>query len=157
MTRTLLTTLALMGATTVSAGEYCELDGSEMFFCTFNNGAKGVEVCDAYWLDGDMASYGFYKRGGEIEKEIITDKASLIYDEGTGMGSMMSESVTFQAEGGYAYEVYWWAERGDDQINGGINVQKNGEEIANLSCDAGSVRHEFTEFFGLIDDAQVSP
>lgn len=157
MKRILLATFALVGASAASAGEFCELDGSEMFRCTFNGGAKAVEVCDAYWLDGDMASYGFFKRGGEIEKEIITDKASLIYDEGTGMGGMMSESVTFQAGGGYAYEVFWWAQQGDAQISGGINVLQNGDEIASLSCDPGSVRHEFTEFFGLIDNAQVSP
>lgn len=157
MTRTFLALFALMGATAATAGEYCELDGSEMFSCTFSNGTKAVEVCDAYWMDGDMASYGFFKRGGAVEKEIITDKASLIYDEGTGMGSLMSESVTFQAEGGYAYEVYWWAEQGDDALSGGINVLKNGDTIADLSCDSGSVRHEFTDFFGMIDNAQVSP
>lgn len=157
MKRTLFAACALMTATAASAGEFCELDGSEMFSCTFNNGAKAVEVCDAYWLDGDMASYGFFKRGGDIEKEIVTDKASLIYDEGTGMGGMMSESVTFQAGGGYAYEVFWWAEQGDDALNGGINVLQNGDEIASLSCDDGSVRHEFTELFGMIEDARVSP
>lgn len=152
-----ITTLALMGTTAAYAGEYCDLDGSEMFRCTFNGGAKAVEICDAYWMDGDMASYGFFKRGGQIEKEIVTDKASLIYDEGTGMGNFLSESVTFQAGGGYAYEVYWAAERSDDQIGGGILVKKNGEDIANLSCDAGSVQHEFTAFFEMIDTAQVSP
>lgn len=157
MTRKFLALFALLGATSATAGEYCELDGSEMFSCTFKHGAKAVEVCDAYWLDGDMASYGFFKRGSAVEKEIITDKASLIYNEGSGMGGLMSESVTFQAGGGYAYEVFWSAEQGDARISGGINVLKNGDEIANLSCDPGSVRHEFTAFFEMIDNAQVSP
>lgn len=157
MTRTLFAILALMGASAVHAGEFCDLDGTEMFRCTFDGGAKAVEVCDAVWREGDMASSGFFKRGGGVEKEIVTDKASLIYDEGTGMGSVLSESVTFQAGGGYAYRIYWWADRGDAQISGGISVLRDGAEVADLSCDAGSVRHEFTQLFRMIDDAQVSP
>ncbi|WP_417240067.1 hypothetical protein [Celeribacter halophilus] len=52
------------------ASEYCLLDGTEMFSCTFNGGAKAVELCDAVWEDGDMASYGFFKSNRNVEKEI---------------------------------------------------------------------------------------
>ncbi|EAP78886.1 hypothetical protein NAS141_03973 [Sulfitobacter sp. NAS-14.1] len=157
MRRAFLTALAVMTSSAATAGSYCELDGSEMFTCTFNGGAKAVEVCDAFWMDGDMASYGFFKSSGEVEKEIITDKASLLYNEGTGMGTMMSESVTFQTEDGYGYEVFWWAEQGDVEASGGVNVHKDGSEIASLSCDPGSVQQNLGEFIMMIDNAQVSP
>ena len=157
MKRALLTALAMMTSSAAMAGSYCELDGSEMFSCTFNGGAKAVEVCDAFWMDGDMASYGFFQTSGELEKEIIVDKASLLYNEGTGMGTVMSESVTFQTEDGYGYEVYWWAERGDAEVGGGLTVYQDGSEIADLSCDAGSVQQSLGEFIMMIDNAQVSP
>ena len=51
------------------AGEYCLLDGTEVFSCTFNGGAKAVELCDAVWEDGDMASYGFFSNPIEMLKK----------------------------------------------------------------------------------------
>ena len=143
--------------TAAFASSYCTLDDTAMFSCTFQNGAKAVEVCDAIWLDGDQAAYGFFKRDGTIEKEIITDKASLIYDTGTGLGAQLSESVSFNTNDGYTYEVYWSAARDADDVSGGINVLQNGDSIANLICDAGSVEHDLFTLIEMIDTAQISP
>lgn len=52
------------------ADEYYLLNGTEMFSCTFNGGAKAVELCDTVWEDDDMASYGFFKSNRNVEKEI---------------------------------------------------------------------------------------
>ncbi|MCT4579569.1 hypothetical protein [Donghicola sp.] len=153
-------TAVLLGAMTsaAQAGEYCTLDESVMFTCTFNNGAKAVEVCDTnYWADGDNASYGFYKRGGAIEKEIITDKASLIATPWSGVGRSIWEAVTFYS-GEYGYEVWWSTERAEDAVlEGGITVTQNGAVLANLTCDAGSVEQNLATLIEAVEIAQVSP
>lgn len=140
------------------AGQYCQLDGTEMFFCTFNGGSKAVELCDAIWEDGDMASYGFFKSNGEVEKEIVEEKVTLFYTPWNGMGSYVSETVTFHADGGYAYEVWSGGEQSADaDLEGGINVMQNNDVIATLSCDPGSVTSDLGTLIEMIDLAQVSP
>ena len=140
------------------AGEYCLLDDGEMFTCTFQGGAKAVEVCDAFWLDDTAVSYAFFKRNGEIEKEIVTEKALLIATPFNGMGSVITEAVRFNAGEGYAYEVFYSSERSADAVEeGGINVLKDEEVIATLSCDAGSVTHRLGELVEMVETAQISP
>ncbi|UYV38962.1 hypothetical protein N4R57_08090 [Rhodobacteraceae bacterium D3-12] len=148
---------ALSAATTAHAGAFCELDGTEMFSCTLKNGAKAVEVCDAIWLDGDMVSYGYFTPGGKVEKQIVTDKASVTATPWNGMGNYVSESVTFWTDDGYGYEVYWTGHRGGEIDGGGINVNKDNKVIANLPCDDGSVRHDLTTLIEKIENAQTSP
>ena len=47
--------------------------------------------------------------------------------------------------------------RGDAEVGGGLTVYQDGSEIADLSCDAGSVQQSLGEFIMMIDNAQVSP
>jgi hypothetical protein len=153
-------TAAMFGAfgAAAQAGEYCTIDESVMFVCTFNGGKKAVEVCDTnYWADGDNAAYGFFKTGGGIEKEIITDKASLNVTPWNRVGSSIWETVTFYS-GDYGYEVWWSAERGDDApLNGGITVTQNGAVLAELSCDEGSVQQQLGQLIEAVEAAQISP
>jgi hypothetical protein len=72
MKQTYLSAALTLCAGMAQAGEYYLLDGTEMFSCTFNGGAKAVELCDAIWEDDDMASYGFSKFNRNVEKEIRT-------------------------------------------------------------------------------------
>jgi len=146
--------LALLAATPLAAGEYCVLDGTEVFACTFNGGEKAVEVCDAEWMGDFMASYGFFKVGGDVEKEIETDMASLTYTEWSGMGPM-SEAVAFHTDTGHSYEVWWSFEDGAEY--GGINVLEGGNVLATLDCDDGSVSQSMTTFIEKIVTSQVSP
>lgn len=143
---------------TAQAGEYCTIDESVMFACTFKGGEKAVEVCDTnYWADGDNAAYGFFKTGGGIEKEIITDKASLNVTPWSGVGSAIWEAVTFYS-GEYGYEVWWSIERaGDAPMDGGITVMQNGAVLAELSCDEGSVQQQLGVLIEAVEAAQVSP
>ena len=101
----------LSGAGGAQAGQFCELDGTEMFSCTLKGGTRGVEVCNAVWADGAKAAYGFFKSNGTVEKEILQDMATITATPWNGMGNFMSESVTFEGGGGYAYEVWWGRER----------------------------------------------
>ncbi|MBY6044278.1 hypothetical protein AB9K29_05375 [Phaeobacter italicus] len=145
-------------ATSSNAGDFCERDRSTLFTCTFKGAQKSVEVCDATWLAGDMATYGFLGATGTVEKEIVTDKASLSYMPWNGIGNYISESVTFFTDDGYGYEVFWTAERGEGSTeDGGINVLKDGAIIASLQCDTGSVRQDLAALIDMIDTAQLSP
>ncbi|PIE10196.1 MAG: hypothetical protein CSA72_09340 [Rhodobacterales bacterium] len=153
MKKTIVTAL-MLSPLAAEAGSYCELDDSVMFSCTFKGGAKTVEVCDAIWLDGDMAAYGFVGSDGTVEKEIITDKASIAFTPWNGMGAE-TEAVSFYGGEDYTYEV-WWAE-GLHSADGGIIVAKGAEVIATLSCDPGSVRSNLFGLIAMIEDATVSP
>ena len=155
----------LIGAAMISAvmssaqaGEYCTVDDSVMFSCTFNGGKKAVEVCDtSYWADGDDAAYAFFKSSGAIEKEIIADKASLIATPWNGMGGSIWESVTFFSDD-YGYEVWWSAEQAADaEITGGITVSQSGVTLAELTCDEGSVQQNMSALIEAIEIAQISP
>ncbi|NIY79982.1 hypothetical protein HCZ23_10950 [Celeribacter sp. HF31] len=158
MKRLSLATALIFAAGMAQAAQYCLLDGTEVFSCTFNGGAKAVELCDAIWEDGDMVSYGFFKSNGEVEKEILQEKVTLSYTPWNGMGTYMSDSVTLSADGGYAYEVWAGGEQSAEAaLEGGINVLQNDDVIATLSCDAGSVTSDLGALIEMIDLAQVSP
>ncbi|MEC9199445.1 MAG: hypothetical protein VX974_17720 [Pseudomonadota bacterium] len=153
-------TAAMFGAlgTTAQAGEYCTIDESVMFACTFNGGKKAVEVCDTnYWADGDNAAYGFFETGGWIEKEIITDKASLNVTPWSGVGSSIWETVTFYS-GDCGYEVWWSVERSDDApLHGGITVTQSGAALVELSCEESSVQQQLGLLIEAVEAAQISP
>lgn len=155
----MLSTLLISAITTAAhAGQYCAVDNSVMFACTFNGGQKAVEVCDTnFWADGDNASYAFFKSNGQIEKEIITDKASLIATPWNGMGNSIWETVTFFS-GDYGYEVWWSGERdAGSEVLGGITVTQNGDILAELNCDEGSVQQNLTSLIEAVEAAQISP
>ncbi|WP_332937728.1 hypothetical protein [Celeribacter halophilus] len=158
MKKTCLSAALILGAGMAQAGEYCLLDGTEVFSCTFNGGAKAVELCDAIWEDGDMASYGFFKSNGEVEKEILQEKVTMLATPWNGMGNYVSESVRFDADQSYSYEVWSGGERAEGAVlEGGINVIKNNDVIATLTCDTGSVTSDLGTLIDMIDLAQVSP
>ena len=150
--------LALTAAPPALAGEYCQLDGTELFACTFQAGKKAVELCDAVWMDGAMVSYGFFRRGGAVEKEIVTDMAGLTVTPWSGVGTTMSEAVTIHAGDGYGYELWWEAPRGTTgEETGGITVLKDGETLATLTCDPGSLHQDLATLFDKVEIARISP
>ncbi|QYX55334.1 hypothetical protein K1T73_09415 [Roseovarius sp. SCSIO 43702] len=149
--------LAALHLIPAHAGDYCVLDGTEMFACTFKNGAKRIEVCDAAWLAGDMVSYGFLDARGTVEKETVLDKASLPYIPWSGVGGSATGSVIFPS-GDHLYGVWMASERvPDGEVEGGINVARDGAEIARLTCDPGSVTGDLPALIDMIDTAQISP
>lgn len=134
------------------AGEFCTLDGTERFACTLKGGQKYVEVCDAQWLDGFNASYGYMTPGQSPELEITQDMASMTYEPWNGMGNPPWASVTFTASDHlHRYRVWY---HGDD---GGITVLKGEEELVTLDCDPGTVVHDLDQLIDSIDTAQISP
>ncbi|MBY6115224.1 hypothetical protein KUW09_12605 [Mameliella alba] len=149
--KSILPALMLLGSPAL-AGQYCEIDGTERFACTFNNGAKAVEVCDAIWQDGMQATYGYFAPGKAPELELSMDMASIYYVPWNGMTRVPNASVTFRSEdGAYGYEVWY---EGED---GGINVSRDNEVLATLVCDPGTVTQDLDALIERIEAAQVSP
>ncbi|WP_425071244.1 hypothetical protein [Sagittula sp. S175] len=138
-------------ASPLMAGEFCTLDGTERFSCTLKNGTKAVEVCDALWLDVDTASYGFFTPGQEPEMEIAQEMTGMLYEPWGGVGTPWG-SVTFNAPDDVHSYTVWY--QGND---GGITVQKNGEDIAMLECDHGTLTHDLDALIERIETAQISP
>ncbi len=152
--KTLFLASTLMFATGAAhAGGFCPTGSTEGFSCTFKGGAKAVSGC---LEDGDtQAIYGFYKTAGGVEKEITRPVTEMTATPWNGMGSFISESVTFDAGGGYAYEVWWGAERSNSsEVEGGILVLENGAQIAALNCDGGSVDSDLSTLVERIELAQ---
>ncbi|MDV4168160.1 hypothetical protein [Rhodovulum sp. FJ3] len=137
------------------AGGFCPTASTEVFSCTFKGGAKAVSVCLADGNGDTQAIYGFYKTAGGVEKEITRPMAEMTATPWNGIGNFISESVTFEAGGGYAYEVWWGAERSNDsEVEGGILVLENGAQIAALNCDGGSVDSDLSTLVERIEIAQ---
>lgn len=158
MKATLSPLLVLLSAASASAGEHCLLDGAEMFSCTVKDDKKAVAICDMVWEDGDKVSYAFFEPGQAPELAIERRKAQMAYRPWNGVGRWVSDAVTFMAaDGVHAYEVWYAYDRNEGgEIDGGVNVLKNGEEIARLACDAGSVRHDLPTLIERIETAQAS-
>lgn len=137
------------------AGGFCPTNTTEVFSCTFKGGAKAVSVCLADGNGDAQAIYGFYKTVGGVEKEITRPVADMTATPWNGIGNFISESVTFEGGGGYAYEVWWGAERSNDsQVEGGILVLEKGAQIAALNCDGGSVDSGLSILVERIETAQ---
>lgn len=142
----------LLLASPAFAGDFCTLDDTERFTCTLKGGKKAVTVCDALWLDGDTATYAFYTPGSDPEMQIDQPMQSMMYEPWTGMGAEPWASVTFNAPDYiHAYKVWYQGEAG------GITIQKNGEDIATLDCDPGSLTHDLDALIEHIDTSTISP
>ena len=118
----------------------------DVFSCTFNGGAKAVQV----WVQGDFLTYDY----GDGRKSTELSLSQSLYD-GTfapwpGVGSAIWESVYFYNDG-YSYEVWSLIERDPNgpPEAGGINVTNGSKAVAELICDRGSVSSDFA---GLSDE-----
>ena len=133
MKRVALCCSLLLTPAHLHAGEFCLLDDTELFACTFQDGKKAVELCDAVWLDDAKVTYGFFRPGAGVEKEIVADMAGLVTEPWSGTGDHIFEAVTIFADDAYGYQLWWSGARApDSEISGGINVLHKGETIAAL-------------------------
>lgn len=132
-----------------TAGAACDT-GEELFFgCTFSNGAKAVQVC----VGETQARYRFGPVGGVPELELDTSLADLDYTPWPGIGRTIWEQVVFENKG-FRYAVTGIIERefGEDEDDeiipvflGGILVTKDEQELADLTCDPGSVDFSWSQ------------
>ena len=89
MKKLYLSIAMMFSAGALQAGQFCELDGTEMFTCTLKGGTRGVEVCNAVWANGTKAAYGFFKSNGTVEKEILQDMATITATPWSDLSSLI--------------------------------------------------------------------
>lgn len=113
---------------------------TEVFACSFNGGAKAVQVC----VSGADLTYRFGASPAAPELALAQPLDDGTFQPWPGVGSAIWESVAFR-NGGYAYEVWSSQERDPNAPPeaGGVNVTNNGKAVAELVCDRGSVRSDF--------------
>lgn len=158
MTRPISAIVLAAGLTWLStgsalAGEHCLLDNGVVFTCTFQAGAKRVEVCDKLETDEQDASYVFFEPGKTPELVLERSYSEIGTMPWNGMGMAEWNAVTFMS-GAYAYEVFAEHPRSADAVaQGSLTVSKNGEVLVELACDEGSVEDDL---FGFIDKIETA-
>lgn len=112
----------------------------DIFSCTFNNGAKTVQVR----VEGDVLTYDFGDGRKSTDLSLSIPLAEGTYLPWPGVGSEIWESVSFYNDA-YTYEVWYSVERDPNgpPTAGGIHVSTSGKPVAELVCDTGSVSRDF--------------
>lgn len=135
--------LTLMTAFSGVSASACDNGQERHFSCSFENGAKWVEVC----IGADTGTYSFGHINAAPEMVLVRPVSDIGLVPWPGIGRTIWEEVSFQNEG-HRYVVYAAIERalpedGEEEItatvSGGIAVTHNSQEIARLRCDPGSV------------------
>ena len=124
----------------------CGVGELEVFNCTVTGGSKLLRVCTTE----EAARYSFGPVGQAPELELFESTAALEYRPWNGIGRSYYEQVTFyNAE--YAYTVYFNLDRLEQDplraATGGVAVDRNGQEIANLSCDLGGITNSLDALY----------
>ena len=124
---------ALAGA---ASAEGCFGPGTPLFHCTLNGGTKAVDVC----LQDDVAYYRFGPAGGAADILLARRAGAVDMRPWNGVGRSIFETATF-SNGGYDYTVHYAIDRLTQahEVTGGVIVTRGGDELADLSCDAGAV------------------
>lgn len=130
----------------------CGSDQVRVFSCTFNQGAKQVDIC----ADAQMAQYRFGPVQGPAELALATPIVALAYVPWNGIGRSIYEQAAFP-NADHTYTVFSAFDRmtlePEQQLDGGIAVSKGSQEIAVLRCDAGSVMAELDALYPLKEAA----
>lgn len=122
----------------------CSDAETRYFTCTFGAGKKTIEICH----DAKMARYRFGPTGEAPELELLQPVSNVDLTPWPGVGRTIWEEVTFR-NADHAYVVYGSIDRGPPSdgsdemavtLSGGITVRRDGDEIAHLTCDPGSVK-----------------
>jgi hypothetical protein len=98
-------------------------------------GKKVLDVC----LSGSDVTYAFGPNGKpELKLSVPTAKAD--YRPWNGIGRYMGDAMAFENDG-ITYEVWYSVDRLEDEhrLDAGINIVENGELVAQLTCDQGSI------------------
>lgn len=147
----IVATLSMLLAT--SAFAECAKPEDMLFTCTFDGGAKTVELCmiDAEPLP--KVSYRFGKTGEKPELELTQDfdpegieLPSGNPKEGYDAGAWEEETYVDLTNGDYLYHVSQthWTE---DDIPNLVEVFKDGESIMRFDCDPKSHKGDINPLF----------
>lgn len=113
-------------------------NGAELLFaCTFQSGAKTVTTC----LSDDLVSYAFGPTGGTPELQMTRHVRDVDMQPWNGFGRWLAEGFALR-NGDYAYTLRYGIDRLSEElvIEGDLAVSRGDTILADLMCDAGSVR-----------------
>ncbi|AUH32274.1 hypothetical protein [Paracoccus tegillarcae] len=133
--------LATLPIGVLPAAAACATGGQSVFSCSFHGGSKEVQLC----LHTDRVTYAFGRPGQRSELQLAAplDQSEFLPWPGIGP-TMFNTMVFFNNRHGYA--VTGTLERGTQENQpvaepgGLIEVSRDGQSLATLRCDAGSVR-----------------
>jgi len=107
----------------------CDPGSKRLFTCQTRHNGKRIEVCD----DGKTIRYSFGRdKQPEILLKVPRDQASSY--QWSGFGRAMTYSVNIP-NGRFEYRVFAGAEKDATEGYAGVNVVKDGEQIATVECD----------------------
>ena len=132
-------TLSLIALTisTAPAFAQCPTNQHPILSCNIEDSQKALTACH----DGAVATYAFGKPGQTPELIIKTPVTQINYTPWNGVGRGIYEQVIFDNAGvGYLLWSAFEKDPGVEQpFSGGIVVQQNGEDLASLMCDPGTM------------------
>lgn len=139
MLRTLMTSLSL-SLIAPAAWAQCQ-NGAELFSCTFSHGKKAVNICQ----DGADYSYAYGRIGQVPDLFLLRGLDELDFTPWTGIGRYYGEDVRFFNKS-VSYLISFSVDRlSEDAVaEGQLSVHEEGNRLALLICDTGSVRMNLT-------------
>jgi len=148
--RRTLATLALICAGTAGSAA-CFGPGTPMFTCTFNGGAKQVNVC----LQAGVALYSYGPTGGAPELLMGRDVIGVDMTPWNGVGRTIWEEMTLYS-GVFSYILSYAIDRAPNGAapEGRLIVGRGDSEVAELVCDAGTV--DIADFYPLFEAKEAA-
>lgn len=91
-------------------------------------------------MSGDHVSYEFGRRGREADLKLVRNVTEVDLYPWPGVSRTIWEQVSFENAGVF-YRVFYAQERDPrtPELSGGLLVERDGETLAELTCDPGSV------------------
>lgn len=111
--------------------------GEPLFHCTFKGGQKAVDIC----LQGDVVLYRFGPVNGPAELLLARHVIGVDMTPWSGVGRAIWEELTLH-NNVYSYVLSYSVDRiASEEVlpTGGLIVAEGDSELADLSCDPGSV------------------
>lgn len=128
----------------------CSANAMTLFSCTFGGGAKTAEDC----LGASDITYRFGPTGETPELIVEATPVGVHLTPWNGIGRAIWEEVVI-TNAGYDYLVHYSAERDPGgAVSGGIVVAQGGSEVAQLTCDEGTVAG--ADFYPLYDAKEAA-
>ena len=120
----------------------CSTGETEIFACSFHAGRKAVSLCTT----PERITYRYGPPGTEPELVMARGYTEVSVQPWNGIGRAIWESVSF-ANAGHRYELGMSLDKidavdGRPATGGSILIRRDGDTLADLTCDAGSARYQ---------------
>ena len=131
-------TISLVCLSAGSGWADCGPGNTLVLSCLARGGDKALDVCIG--AGSRTISYSYGPPGGPAELSLSQPVAGVEHHPWPGIGRNIWETTVFH-NAGYTYEVFISVDRmaEDDPVMGGVQLFRDGAEIARVECDAGTV------------------